>query len=146
MNWLNAIATFVQIFGLPIAIAGIWLSMRNASRSHDVQVILSFVDSFRAKWEGGWADTLERLEASPFENADASDVKQLRFMLNWIDWVGRLAQSHVLNNEDVILSSLKPSLQRAIDLAKPMLQADAEKNGAEFWAGVTYVSKRLDRL
>lgn len=146
MDWIKLLTTFVDIFGLPIAVAGIWLSMRNAARSHDVQVILSFVDSFRTKWEGGWSDLLLRLEPVALDAANANDIKQLRYMLNWIDWVGRLAQTNVLKNEDVILSSLKPSLQRAIRLGEPIMEKDNAANGTDFWSGVTFVSKRLERI
>ncbi len=146
MGWIETLAIFVQIFGLPIAVAGVWLSMRNASRSHDIQVILSFVESFRSKWEGGWADLLDRLESVSTEAAPAEDIKHLKFLLNWIDWVGRLAQSGVLNNEDVILSSLKPSLQRAISLAEPVITSDTSEHGVEYWGGLAYVSERLESL
>lgn len=144
MSWIDVLVAFVEIFGLPIAITGIWLSMRSSSRSHDVQVILSFADSFRNKWENGGSDLLDRLEPTGLDSASDEDLKQLRYLLNWIDWVGRLAKTQVLTNEDVILNSLKPSLKRALDLGAPMVAADEKEKGADFWAGLAHVKERLE--
>lgn len=146
MGTMETVLVWVQILGLPIAIIGILISVRSAARSQDIQVILSFVDSFREKWEGGWADLLDELEAKGLDKLPKAKVQHLRYMLNWIDWVGRLSMKHVLKNEAIILGSLKISLLRAIRLSEPMIAADTKEHGDEFWAGVHFVKSRLEKL
>ena len=62
---LETIGLIVQLVGVPLALIGLWLSSRSAARSQDLQVILSFVESLREKWEGSWADLLDRIDALP---------------------------------------------------------------------------------
>lgn len=148
MSFVETLSVWVQLLGLPIAVLGIWLSMRNSARSQDIQVMLNFVDSFREKWEGGWSDLLDDLEVSSSESTkiSAEHEKQLRYLLNWIDWVGMLSKQHILKNEKVILASLAPSLCRAIRISKPLLDSDRKRHGDSYWSGVDFVVERLNEI
>lgn len=145
---LETIGLGVQLIGVPLALIGLWLSSRSAARSQDLQVILSFVESFRDKWENGWSGLLETLEALPEERehpfGSAENERQLTYMLNWIDWIGNLAKSGFLRQEEVILTSINHALVRAIQIGSPILDKGEADFGKGYWAGITFVKERLN--
>ena len=144
---LETIGLIVQLVGVPLALIGLWLSSRSAARSQDLQVILSFVESFREKWEGSWADLLDRIEALPDERSHTfgsdKDERELTYMLNWIDWIGNLAKSGFLRQEEVILTSISHALQRAITMGEPIIAKGIADFGDGYWAGIAFVKDRL---
>lgn len=143
---LETLGLIVQLVGVPLALIGLWLSARSSARSQDLQVILNFVDSFREKWENGWADLLDRIEdQQEGEQIFGSDEnrKELTYMLNWIDWVGNLSRSGFLKQEEVILTSINHALRRAIVAGEPIIDEGMKTHGPEYWAGLIFVKKRL---
>lgn len=144
---LETLGHSVQILGVPLALIGLWLSARSSAKSQDLQVILNFVESFREKWEGGWADLLDRVEAIPDHAEDrygnAQNRKEMTYVLNWIDWVGNLARSGFLRKEDVILQSINHALSRALKAGEPIIEEGCRTHGENYWAGLHFVKQRL---
>ena len=144
---LEKIGLILQMTGVPLALIGLWLSSRSAARSQDLQVILNFVDSFREKWENGWADLLDRLEAQTEASVDPlsddANRRELTYVLNWIDWVGNLAKSGFLRQENVIIQSINHALIRAIKAGQPIIDEDIKEHGEDYWAGITFVKGQL---
>ena len=137
---------------ITVVVAGIALlvNTRDAANSRDLLVVLDLSASYRNYWEGGWATALDELE-SHIKVADAKAIephlrRTVYSHLNWIDWYGNILSSGVFRQSRIFTLSVGPSMKRALNLTKPLVDEDIKANGAEYWAGLRRVEKELEKL
>ncbi len=144
---LSLAGDLITIIGLPIGLLGLWLSSRTAAKSRDVQVVLNMIESFQHRWDQSWAATLRRVEAlrtnSDMEPLPEDVEDDFRSLLNWIDWLGSLQKSRLLNRPDAILESLSPPISRALTAGAPLIRNDEETHGPKFWSGLRHLEKQI---
>jgi hypothetical protein len=144
---LEMLAFAAQIISFPIAAVSIFLSRTEAKASRDLQVALTLSDSFRKYWESGWGETLEAItdfqKLNPGTDLSKEHEKQLRFMLNWIDWLGTFIKTKCFSKPDIVFGSISMRLCQIINAGRVTLERDMEKFGVDYWNGVLTVSKLL---
>ena len=146
MTLLEQVATLVSLIGVPIALIGLWLSARQSANARDLQVILEMAEAFRKRWEHSWRDTLNALEDIPEDeriDLDREMRSDLYNLLNWIDWLGVIVKTRMLNNPDAILSTVGPQIRRAIELARPIISRHEKEHGADYWGGLRSIEGLL---
>lgn len=145
-SYTAPISFLVQIIGIPIALIGLFVSARSSAKSRNLTILISLIDKFQQKWEHSWDETLRAIELKKTAGDDLTDseVKELRYMLNWIDWLGNMKTRKVLSEEGVILDSLAPALERIIMNGASIIQHDIKTHGSDYWSGLLVVAKNLN--
>ena len=145
---LDALSKLAAIFGFPIAILTIYLSGVEAQKSRDLTITISLVESFQQEWQGNWRQALTSLkkfqQAKKVRTIPPERLDELRDMLNWIDWLGLMMKSKMIQNDYVIISGTKHQLLEIINVAKRHIKKGLKKQGCDWWAGVIFVSAKLD--
>ena len=142
---LNNVSNIVQIVGFTLAFIGLFLAWREGRNSRDLQAALALADSFRSGWETDWrkalmtAEELDKRGVKPPEEIR----KELRQMLNWLDWAGWLIYSGTLARPKTVLSSINPQLKRIIQVAAPIIKDDEARHDEEYWRGVRTLERVL---
>jgi len=140
---LDIAVKIVELFGLPLAFAALWLSSRQTAKAQDLQTVLSLSDSFRSRWEGGWQKTIikcEKLAASDKLTSLPKGLElELRTILNWIDWLGVMMKWRLLNQPQAVLQSIGPSIENAISLGRFIVERDEDNFGVGHWSGLREV-------
>jgi hypothetical protein len=143
---LEVLSFAAQIISFPVAAVSIILARREANASRNIQIALTLSESFRKYWESGWADFLQ---ATANQNIEAGDdfsdeqIRQIRFMLNWIDWLGVFIQTKHFSNPQIVLGSISGRLREIITLGRSIIADDTARYGADYWSGVNRVSMLL---
>lgn len=148
MQWISTIAQLVSLFGVPVALIGLWLTSRHNANARDLQVVLNLGEAFRLRWETKWRDLLIEIENTPEDERSTlgSDRRNdLDDLLNWIDWLGTIILTKMMKRPEAIFATLGPQLKRAIKLSEPFLAEDEASGGSEYWAGVRFIQRRLER-
>lgn len=144
---LEMLSFVAQIISFPVAAISIILGQREAKASRDIQIALSLSESFRQYWESGWAEHLEAIIESQSESDtktfSKTQEKQLRFMLNWIDWLGVFIKTKHFSKPEIIFGSISGRLLQIINLGQPIIESDIKENGVNYWSGVLNVSSLL---
>lgn len=143
MENLNLIANLAQAVGLIVALLALFLSLNEKRDSQDLQIFIYLSDSFRKNWESEWELTLERVANYKSSQFTAEDIKSIRHMLNWIDWLGAIILRRKLNDEQIIFTSLGFTLVRIINVGRPIIENDILKFGLSYWIGLVSVAKKL---
>src|SRR5690348_7356120 len=140
---LSDVSNIVQTVGFPLALVGIFLAYREGRNSCDLQAALSVAESFRGRWEGSWRKALD--EADGLARKDQAPTGGLREelfnILNWLDGVGWLIESHALTRPRTVLASVAPQVKRAIVVTTPVLEADEAMHEPGYWRGVRALEK-----
>lgn len=139
----NTIIGICEIFAILLAGAAIWQSRNESRANHNLQVILQLSESFRQRWESRWEDALIQAEQSKGK-LKPDVVKNIRHMLNWIDWFGTLIRQNQFTDPNSVLASLRPTFLRIINVARPVIVADTSKHGTKYWESLFIVAKLLE--
>jgi hypothetical protein len=131
------------IVGVPIAALQLYIGRKHAQAARDLEVILSLSESFRTRWETGWWSCLRRLEESDWCSIGPSDQDELRYMLNWVDWLGNLVEAKHLIKVDVVLNAIGPPMRRMLELGRPVVEKDISVNGPSYWHGLLVMADLL---
>lgn len=138
---------FVGVITLIIGVYDSRKSHKQTIKAQYLQIILSISESFRDKWESGWSDTLEELNSSHKERMTdpipEKHLKDIRYMLNWIDWLGAMKSSEALDNLDILTSSIGVPMTAIINSGYEILLDDCAKNGSSYWKNLFVVAKHL---
>jgi hypothetical protein len=142
---LGDISNIVQVVGLPLAIIAIFFAYREGRNSRDLQAALTFSDSFRTSWEASWRKALRELQEHTAKGDELPQEmrEEVYNMLNWLDWVGWLIHSETLARPNHVLGSIAPVLVHILDVTAPVVAADEEINGTEWWHGVRILEHSL---
>jgi hypothetical protein len=120
--------------------------------SRDLEMILSFSQSFREHWETHWEDILLKLDQKtsehPLEYHErcmmSDDERELVRMLNWIDWVGTAIRTRMLTNTNVLLNSIGPTLKYILAIGRPIVEAEVSIHGCDYWGSLLHVGRCLN--
>jgi hypothetical protein len=145
---VSILANVAQALAVIVAVWSLSSSRKEAKASRDLDVALNLSESFRTRWESGWAECLEAVGAD-HRNGRPGDlppehVKQLRHMLNWVDWLGTMLKNHCLANEQVIFDSIQIPIRRIINAGQPLVEQDVQEFGFDYWASLFVVANRLN--
>lgn len=152
-NWLDHIVEILQVvslvaatLGLLLAVVQLYIGRKEAQAGRDLEVILSLSESFRTRWEAGWGDALDRIEAGASGGAspDEQGEIELSYMLNWIDWLGNLLDCGHLAKGDAIMSAIGSPMRRMLEAGRPMIERDVALHGRNYWRGALHVAEQLD--
>jgi len=144
----ESIGIFIGVGTLLFGILDARRTHAQSLNQHRLQAILAVSESFRARWENGWSDVLDQLE-SPVEDASAAETPQhqtrhVRFMLNWVDWLGALNRCGAIPDLSILTSSLRFPLTRIITVGRPIIESDVKHHGAKFWQNLWLVAQHLE--
>jgi len=128
---LNNVSNIVQIVGFTLAFIGLFLAWREGRNSRDLQAALALALMT--------AEELDKRGVKPPEEIR----KELRQMLNWLDWAGWLIYSGTLARPKTVLASINPQLQRIIQVAAPIIKDDEARHDEEYWRGVRTLERVL---
>jgi hypothetical protein len=137
-----------QTISLAFIALSIYVARKEANASRQLQIMLDLSASFRARWEASWAKTVrtivETQETSKDNVVPAQYEDELRFMLNWIDWVGILKRTGLLTQYDVVFGGIGPAMSSIIKLGRPIVEKDISAKGKNYWSGLLDVAEALD--
>ena len=145
---VSILANVAQAVAVIIAVWTLASNRKDAKASRDLEVALNLSESFRTRWEGGWAECLEAVGADhrigrPGE-LPPEHAKQLRHMLNWVDWLGTMLKNRCLANEQVIFDSIQIPIRRIINAGQPVVEQDVQEYGLDYWSSLLVVANRLN--
>ena len=131
-----------------VATAGFGIrAYRQSQQTHRLQLLLGLSETFRQHWESGWDTVLEQVEAAQKQNSASVPIKHqrtVRFMLNWVDWLGTLVSHRALHDPGVIYSSIGLTIRRIIGAGRPIIEDDCREFGIESWQSLFVVVESLD--
>lgn len=129
-----------------IALVAMVLEIRQSRISRDMDLMMNLSSSFRRRWEDKWEDIIRPEAATAHRNQDprAQVEKEIRHMLNWIDWLGTCIRTGMLSNESVILNSIGIPIKEIINKNQPLIEADIREHGTAYWASLLTVAEKLD--
>ena len=145
---VDSLTIAIGVLTLIVGVVNSIYTNRQTIRSHHLQIILTLSESFRSKWESGWAEVLDELGAdhvSPRTEAIPADHRaDVSYMLNWVDWLGAMKTSGALSDLGILTSSIGIPIKRIINAGYPVLKQDTERHGADYWRNLFVVAEYLD--
>ena len=143
---VEELTLLVGVIALIIGVYDSRKSHKQAIKAQYLQIILNISESFRDKWESEWSDILEELNANHKEKKETipdKRIKDIRYMLNWIDWLGAMKSSKVIDNLDILTSSIGPPMTSIINAGYIILLEDCKENGSSYWKNLFVIAKHL---
>ena len=132
--------------GLLIAaiITLIW-TRKSSQKESNLSVTLDLAADMRNRWESGWAEKLAELEKRE-RPLTVEDAQEVRYMLNWVNWVGTLIDGGLLPNAELVLSegSLGNAARRVLTIGQPLIKADIAQFGPVYWQHLRPVCRTLN--
>jgi hypothetical protein len=139
------------LIGVITIIIGVYDSRKShkeAIKAQYLQIILSISESFRNKWEAEWSNILDELNVSYKERLTDTipekHRKSIRYMLNWIDWLGAMKSSGALEELEILTSSIGIPMAAIVNAGYKILLADCKENGSSYWKNLFVVAKHLN--
>jgi len=154
-NQITNISDIIKTLGIIIAVITLFLGYRNAKKgqeqnkkSRDLGVFLNLSNDFRNRWEGGWGDILDELGADHkndgLTKVPNDRIKDVTYMLNWVDWLGTVIRTNILTNDEVIFGSIGIPIKRIINAGRPIIEKGIEEHKKEYWGSLLVVGQRLE--
>ena len=144
----ETITIFIGVITLIIGVINLVITNRQRARAHHLQIILTISDTFRKEWESSWSNILDELKIDHLnprkEELPNAHVKNIRFMLNWVDWLGAVKSSGVLKELNILTSSIGIPIRRMINAGYTIVEKDIKEYGADHWRNLFIVAKYLD--
>jgi hypothetical protein len=142
---LSGIAAIVSIVGFPLALVGIFLAYRDGSNSRDLEAALAFSDAFTDRWSSDWRNVVLEIENRQRSGAplteDVGDA--LVDIINWLDSVGLMIDSHLLARPSRVLSPIKPSISKMFNVIEPIIADSEVSDRPGRWRGVRILGRAL---
>ncbi|MEO0399919.1 MAG: hypothetical protein AAF224_10925 [Pseudomonadota bacterium] len=141
--------SIVEILAVIIAGAALFVSVRNGTRARETEVTLRLFETLQNEWSESWGEIILNLESKTVAGLDdlsKSDQASLRRALNMLDWIGRLVRNGHLTQAKTLYGATGPAMLRTLRIAKPLIDADTERFGKDFWGGVVYLEAELERM
>lgn len=117
-------------------------------RGRDLDIFLNLSSEFRSRWEGGWGDILDKLGVDHRNDGltemPKDNIKEITYMLNWVDWLGTVIRTNILTNDKVIFGSIGIAVMRIINAGRPIIERDTKEYGKDYWESVLIVGQRLE--
>ena len=144
----ESVTIIIGMITLIIGVINSVITNRQTVKSHRFQIILAVSDTFRNEWDSSWCDTLDELEVDHLsprreELTDAQE-KNIRTMLNWVDWLGAMKSSGALKELNILTSSIGAPIKRIINAGYTIVEADTKEYGANYWRNLFVVARHLD--
>lgn len=129
-----SIRELIALTSLVVAAVSLAIGFWNARKTQVMNVALQLSAEMKGKWNSGWSEALERLEQHEAPLSE-SDVKLVREMLNWVNWVGAFYNAGLIPNPKVILGrgNLGPAMRRILTVGRPVIQGDVSRHGVSYW-------------
>lgn len=142
---LNEVADIVTIVGFPLAFIGISLAYREGRNSRDLEAALDISESFLSKFFFTWRHTVREreklLRGEPVQEDELTDT--LLNIINWLDTVGFMIDSHLLARPERVLPSMARTLRLMLEDLRPILEAYEHRDGPERWHGVRVLEQAV---
>ena len=143
----ETITIFVGVVTLAVGVVNSMITNKQTVQSQHLQILLSVSDSFTQKWEKSWGETLDELDVNHLsartEKIPVEKLKEIRFMLNWVNWLGAMKSSGALNELGILTSSIGIAIKRILNAGYTTIKEDTEKHGADYWNNLFVVAKHL---
>lgn len=144
---VSIVASLSEALAVIIAAVALVAGQREARASRDLEIFLNLSESFRARWEGGWSETLTAIGAD-HDNPHVFEVPaahrtELVNMLNWVDWLGTIIKTGGLSNDAVIFGSIGVAIRRIVNAGRPLVEQQSREFGPDYWASLFVVARRL---
>ena len=114
-------------------------------RARNLEAILTLSTDMRKRWESEWEHLLrEKIPSLSPEDRKKGEVgRELRYMLNWMDWIGLMVKMKLINKE-ILLGTLAFMIKEILKQAADIIQSDIEdpEKGAAWWANVLFMAKQ----
>jgi hypothetical protein len=140
---LSGISEIVSIVGFPLALMGIFLAYRDGRNSRDLEAALTFSDAFTDRWSSDWRDAVMEIDSLQRRGAplteDLGDT--LVDIINWLDSVGLMIDSHLLARPNRVLSPIKPSISKMFIPIMPIIAASEVSDRPDRWRGVRILGR-----
>jgi len=141
--YLNALGSLLTALTVIISAIAAYFAYRASRRSRNLTAFFELSKDFRDRWEGGWEQILrERAPALSAADRRSGEVgRQLRFMLNWVDWVSTLVRKDLIDR-DLIFSSLGAAIKEMIIVSADLIENDEQDpaKGPKWWANIRYMA------
>ena len=142
------ITIIVGVITLAVGVINSIITNRQTIQSQHLQILLSVSESFRQKWEDSWDETLDELgvdHLSPrTEKIPVEKLKKIRFMLNWVDWLGAMKSSGALHELGILTSSIGIPIKRIINAGYTTIKEDTKTYGTDYWNNLFVVAEHLN--
>lgn len=144
---VEAITIFVGVATLIVGVLDARSTHEQSLKQQNLQIILSISESFRTKWESGWSDILEALHADDLHDHVTAVPdkygKDVRYMLNWVDWLGALKSSGAMEDLSILTASMGIPLKRIINAGRTIIEADVKQYGPDYWQNLLVIARHL---
>ena len=98
---VSAVGSAVSAAAVIVAVIGLVLAYRQERRARNLQAFLEISGDMRRRWENGWdvmlRETVPKLNLQERSSGEAG--RQLRYMLNWLDWMGLIVKMNLIDKQ-----------------------------------------------
>jgi hypothetical protein len=146
-NVIQSVAVFIGAISLAVGVFDARQARKHAQSQNSLQAMIPVYTSFREKWESEWEDILEQCDLVGrdqfYANATAADLRRVRRMLNWVDWLGTLKATGAVDDITVLTDGIGPALRRILECGQPMIEADVKTHGVGYWKNLMLVGTNI---
>jgi len=127
-----------------IILSGVVIEFVQGRRARNLQAILAISADMRRRWEGGWEHLLrDKIPHLNLEERRSGDVgRDLRFILNWLDWIGLMVRKKYIDAE-IVFGTLSSVVRETLRESADIIQSDIDNpdKGRDWWANVLFVAQ-----
>ena len=147
-NGIQSVAVVIGALSLALGVFDARRASRHAARQHFLQANISVYSSFREKWETQWEDILDLVETAGRDafhaTAEPHQVRTVRRMLNWVDWLGTMKSTGIMDDISFLTDGIGPALRRIIECGRPIIERDVAAHGTSYWKNLFLVAEHLN--
>ena len=136
---VSAVGSAVSAAAVIVAVIGLVLAYRQERRARNLQAFLEISGDMRRRWENGWdvmlRETVPKLNLQERSSGEAG--RQLRYMLNWLDWMGLIVKMNLIDKQ-LLFGSLFSVVREIIRESAHIIQCDIENPERARIGGATY--------
>jgi len=144
----ESITILIGVITLIIGVINSIKSNRQNIKAQHIQIILTLSESFTQKWESSWDDVLDELNVDHInprlEEIPAEHIKCIRSMLNWVDWLGAMKRSGIVDELDILTSSIGVAIMKIINAGHTIIKEDTQNYGKGYWKNLFIVADHLN--
>ncbi len=141
---VSAVGSAVSAAAVIVAVIGLVVAYRQERRSRNLQAFLEISGDMRRRWEKGWdvmlRETVPKLNLQ--ERSSGEVGRELRYMLNWLDWMGLIVKMNLIDKQ-LLFGSLFSVVPVTIKKTAHIIQCDIEnpERGERWWANVLFLAR-----
>lgn len=144
----ETITIIVGVITLIVGVVNSIITNKQTVKSHYLQIILGISESFRNEWESEWSEILDTLDVDHLEprteKVPDQHVSNVRFMLNWVDWLGAMKSSGALDDLGILTSSIGVPIKKIMNAGYTLIEKDTKIYGAKYWENLFCIAEHMD--